>query len=444
MITTNIETVYGEKLNPNRSHRVNGKYDGIRQEVVLTNSPSVVLPGEELAIRLPTLGSADVIVPGSIKVLFDLVVTKGSTPINNIARSIVNRINVSLDGNELININHSNIFYNYIEQWDSKEVRDSKAFYNGIISEDHSADVIKERLGHKSKTSVLSKVYGSTFAIPLDFELFKTSLPFNGSSLSSKLIYKLHFVDKSAFLDVDYEDGDDDGDRSEKNTAADYKVTNIRLRFTKITSRGLANQVVSAFSGSYTLLYDRVHHMKTFPVSTSDQLWNWTIATPVKSLRGILLIGKLNDQLSDYGRVVDKTWNMDIKRINITIEGVNNVLYDKGLRQSDIYDEAIKFWSGAYKSPADIDRMTKELKLSTITPKKFYEDHYCIWLDLRCIEDNHLHGSGMKLNRNSEGITLAIERNSNGGTAKKGKVFAFLMMDASTEIDGNEYEGVKW
>ena len=110
---------------------MNGKYDGIRQEVVLTNSPSVILPGEELAIRLPTLGSADVIVPGSIKVLFDLVITKGSTSVNNIARSIVDRINVSLDGNELININHSNIFYNYIEQWDSKEVRDSKAYYNG-------------------------------------------------------------------------------------------------------------------------------------------------------------------------------------------------------------------------------------------------------------------------------------------------------------------------
>ena len=221
-------------------------------------------------------------------------------------------------------------------------------------------------------------------------------------------------------------------------------MTNIRLRFTKITSRGLASQVVNAFSGSYTLLYDRVHHMKTFPVTTGDQLWNWTIATPVKSLRGILLIGKINEQLGDYNHDVDKTWNMDIKRINITIEGVNNVLYDKGLRQSDIYDEAIKFWSGAYKSPADIDRMTKELKLAAITPKKFYEKYYCIWLDLKCVEDNHLHGSGMKLNSNSEGITLAIERNASDGTAKKGKVFAFLMMDASTEIDGNEYGGVKW
>ena len=76
--------------------------------------------------------------------------------------------------------------------------------------------MLKRRLGHIGEHSVISKVYGNTFSIPLDFELFKTSLPFNGSSLSSKLIYKLHFVEKSAFLDVEYADGDEDSDRVEK------------------------------------------------------------------------------------------------------------------------------------------------------------------------------------------------------------------------------------
>ena len=189
-------------------------------------------------------------------------------------------------------------------------------------------------------------------------------------------------------------------------------------------------------------MYDRVHHTKTFPVSTGDQLWNWTFSTPVKSLRGILLIGKLDSDMIPYNRNVDKFWNMDIKKINITIEGVNNVLYDKGMRQSDIYDEAMRFWSGAYKSSADIDRVTKELKLTDVTPKKFYEEKYCVWIDLRCVEDNHLHGSGMNLSSNSEGITLAVERNIKGND--KAKVYAFLMMDASTEIDNNEYGGVKW
>ena len=148
MTTTNIDTVYREKLNPARTHRIHGKYDGIRQEVVLTNTPSTVLPGEDLDIRL-TFGSSDVIVPGSIKVVFDLTVLKGAKPVNNIARSIVDRITVSLNGNELININHSDIFYNYIESWDTEEVRDSKAYYNGIITTDHTSNVVKKAWTHQ-------------------------------------------------------------------------------------------------------------------------------------------------------------------------------------------------------------------------------------------------------------------------------------------------------
>lgn len=134
---------------------------------------------------------------------------------------------------------------------------------------------------------------------------------------------------------------------------------------------------------------------------------------------------------------------MSIKRVNVTIEGVNNVLYDKGMRTSDIYDEATRFWSGAYKSSADMDRVTKELKISSVTQKKFYEEKYCVWIDLRCVEDNHLHGSGMNLFSNSEWITLAIERNPTSGS-NHAKVYAFLMMDASIDVESNEYGGVKW
>lgn len=65
-----------------------------------------------------------------------------------------------------------------------------------------------------------------------------------------------------------------------------------------------------------------------------------------------------------------------------------------------------------------------------------------VWIDLRCVEDNHLHGSGMNLKTNSEGITLAIERNASEND--KGRVYAFLMMDASADVVNNEYGGVKW
>jgi len=271
-------------------------------------------------------------------------------------------------------------------------------------------------------------------------------MPFNGSELSSKLLYKLHFADNASFLDVEYADGDDASAKATKNSAAKYVVNNIRLKFTKIKSNVLSSQVKKEFGSTYTLLYDRVHYLKTFPINTSDQLWNWSFSTPVKSLRGILLIGKLDSTPLDYNYEVDKYWNMGIKKIHITIEGVNNLLYDKGMNACDIYDEAQRFWSGAYKHSADIDRTTKELKLSEMVPSRFYDDKYCVWIDLRCVDDNHLHGSGLSLTNNSEGITLAINRESVKGEASgvRGKVHAYLMMDASTDITENNYGGVNW
>ena len=105
--------------------------------------------------------------------------------------------------------------------------------------------MLSERLGHTTGTDVVAAVYGKTFAIPHDFELFKTSLPFNGSSLSSKLLYKLHFVSTASFLDAAYAADDDKSQKNTKNSDADYKVGNVRLRFTKITSEGLSTQVKS-------------------------------------------------------------------------------------------------------------------------------------------------------------------------------------------------------
>lgn len=447
MTEINNDNPFGEKLDPTRSHRINGTYEGTRQVVRLTNRPSSILPNEDLQVRLPTLGSDDVIVPGSIYLTFDLTISKGAKPVNNIARNIVDRITITLDGNEIININEADLFYNYIEQWESEPIKTSKCYTNGIIVESENSEAVQSvRLGHTTKTdaTAIAGIYGKKFAIPLDFELFKTVLPFNGKSLASKLIYNFHFVQVDKFLNVTYDADDDASEKSEKNSKATYSVDNIELQFTKIISSQLSSQVKSAFSSSFSLLYDRVHHMKTFPVKSNDQIWNWTFATPVRSLRGILLIGKKDTSITPFNYKVDDYWNMDIERINITIEGVNNILYDKGVRQSDIFNEATLFWSGAYKQPADVDRMTKELKLSSLGCKEFYDDKYCIWLDLRCVEDNHLHGSGMSLQSNSEGITLAITRKTNTGTEYNAKVYAFLMMDAASEIDNNEYNGVHW
>ena len=64
---------------------------------------------------MPTLADDEVIVPGTAKVVFELGVTKG-TPVDNIARSIISRIEVAIDGNVILSIDNSDVLYNFMDK----------------------------------------------------------------------------------------------------------------------------------------------------------------------------------------------------------------------------------------------------------------------------------------------------------------------------------------
>lgn len=113
-------------------------------------------------------------------------------------------------------------------------------------------------------------------------------------------------------------------------------------------------------------------------MSIKDTLLNWTFTIPVKSLKGILLVKKGHT-------------NLDIENISITIEGVNNMLYDKGMKNKDIY----------------------------------------------------LHGTGMNLRSTSEGVTLAITRKA-PTEDKKLYVQAYLFTDAAVAINDQTLVKTQW
>ena len=63
---------YGNKLNPYRSMRKSKGVKGHRQTVVISHNPSTISAGQELRVNFPPLGNDDVIVPGTVKLAFDL------------------------------------------------------------------------------------------------------------------------------------------------------------------------------------------------------------------------------------------------------------------------------------------------------------------------------------------------------------------------------------
>ena len=68
----NVNPVYGEDIDPNRSSRIIRAQHFKRQHVVNTITPNSVKPGTTLIVEMPNLGKNDMIVPGSAFLSFNM------------------------------------------------------------------------------------------------------------------------------------------------------------------------------------------------------------------------------------------------------------------------------------------------------------------------------------------------------------------------------------
>jgi len=70
-------TTYGNKLDPYCSVRTALGLKGNRQSIVVTNNPSTIDPNQTLIVWFPNLGTNDVIVPGTARIAFNIVLDGG-------------------------------------------------------------------------------------------------------------------------------------------------------------------------------------------------------------------------------------------------------------------------------------------------------------------------------------------------------------------------------
>jgi len=74
----------------------------IRQSIVVTNNPSTIDGNQTLTVRFPNLGTNDVIILGTTRTAFNIVLDGGEdenrTVVNNLGRAIVKKISVKLEG----------------------------------------------------------------------------------------------------------------------------------------------------------------------------------------------------------------------------------------------------------------------------------------------------------------------------------------------------------
>ena len=418
-------STYGNKLNPYRKIREPRGVRGIRQSVVITNNPSTIDQNQQLLVRFPNLSSNDVIVPGTVRLSFEIELTSkdvNATIFPNIGRAIIKKTTIRISGNEVMSIDDSDIYHCYIDLWKTPTERVNMA-YQGI----GKTNMLKHRVGVGNATpdkedQAIAKAYGNRFCIPLDFELLETHMPFYQAGLGDRLEYELTFNDYNKVI------------RSTDPTSS-YIIKNICLEFDIVSDTKLARQIRQQVDGKLVILYDRILRYRKIPKNKSDTLWNINLNVPARSMKGILMLFEDADRTS-----TEYYYNPEITKVEITIEGVPNQLYSQGMKAYQQWDEINKFFALNSKRNKETNMILKDLYFTDTTLEKYLTNNYALWLDLRSTDDNSLHGWGRRIENASEGITIQITKEA--GADEPINVYLFVIQDAQINFEDGRFKEV--
>ena len=149
-------------------------------------------------VSFPNLGSDDLIIPGSARLTFNITLQStdpNRTIVNNLGRSIVQKMVIKISGKEVMSIDRSDVYHCYLDQWKSREER-GNSHYQGIDTTPlRNATRLRIGAAHAMSNAhedAIAEAYGNRFFILLDFELLKSHAPFCQSAFRGRLEYHLH------------------------------------------------------------------------------------------------------------------------------------------------------------------------------------------------------------------------------------------------------------
>ena len=405
-----------EIINPNR---VKGEPFGLKSESSLnriTFNPSSANPGEKINVIIPKLTDNVVIVPGSVSLLFNLKVGghANNTLVNNVGRNLVENLKVSFGGETLQNTHRYDLFQTYHDLFlDDRKDR----LKQGISSENMRK--LRTNAGDKSTTDAkevfLASIHNEKYRIPLDHPILSDHGALYPRALPSDLIFEITLPKVDEIVNHDNAEA--------KKTPPTYKLTNIELEYSTISSKDLSSEAASSYQVGKGFYYENVLLYKSFPISKPNvSVINEHINLSRRSMTGILCL--FEKDYDEGKRDSEKFVNPDIKSININIDGMPNRLYSKGMVPTDFWESIKRRMGGAGKVKED----------------DFYADKFALWIDLRTFPDNGIHGGGLHINTTREGVKLEIKRKT-GGTGNI-NCYMFVVADALMEIMNTELKSI--
>ena len=305
------------------------------------------------------------------------------TLLGNLGRNIIRKLVVKPEGNEIISIDDYDVLYSYYDCWKCTNDRLNSVFQGIVDADGQTENAINHRINsgdkaNNAKNQTVASIFNNRFCIPLDFEILESSLPLYQYGSGSHLTYELTFADYSNVI---------------KSTDPDatYKISNISLEFDTITNASLASQIRTEYTKS-SILYDRILRAHIIPLNNSYTSFSVDINSPLKSLKGVLLIFTKERSTTKFTRNTEEFFNPKITKVEVTVEGVPNELYAQNMEYRHQYDEIEKHFAEGWLKEAGA--IQKDLQLHNVNIASYYTDKYALWLDFRTIDNNRLHGSG--------------------------------------------------
>ena len=236
--------------------------------------------------------------------------------------------------------------------------------------------------------------------------------PFHPNGLNNELTYKIRLPSSDEILNV-----------QSSQTKGKFTLKNCELEYQTVKSGELAGRVRENYRSGTKLDFEDVCHVKTMQILTTDEKLSETVNTPKVSPIYMLILFRHASETDS-----EKFANPGVKSIRLDYEGDSNVIYQNGLKEPELYNEARRVFGKG--------------ELSTITKADFFKDKFCICLDLRTHEDNKIVGSGESntIRRTQAGFTIHMELKT--GRSKKLNADIFLVSHGSAQIQENSLRSV--
>ena len=408
-------------LSPRRSAKTLNAMKAPYSVKRITFNPSEANPEERLEVRVPKLNKNKVLVPGSLALRFDIDLSGGHANnhlVNNVSRALVRQQVVKFGGTTLDDIGDFDVYKLFTDLFLPEETRGNMVA-EGIQSKKLSQ--IRSGAGDKPTTGVdaenkLEKVYGKKYRINLDHQIMTDHGVLYPQALYTDFVFELLLAPANQVV------------LGPDKTKLKYKLTNIQLEYEMIRSEDLADMVTSSYENGKEIVYDHVSRKGVKRVGASDELVNIKVDSQRRSMKGILLL--FVEPYTAGARDSEKYGFPDIEKVDVTINGSPNMVYNNGLEGEDAWRQTSRFF------------MKEKHKPQYMTLQRYYaEDKFGLLIDLRSMASQKMHGSGTRLVNSTDGVQLEIKRATGKGPFN---CHIFVISDAQFNIQNRQLDSVMY